>query len=1758
MSTVEQAAGGGPSAPSERSGSLAGTIGNIVLLVVALTLLSTVTIFDPQTVTEKVLRKIIPPPKPPEETPKRPVPRNFVQAVESVTDANIKKTVAELTSFGTRVPGYGATDARGRLPYQYIRDRFEELGLTGVTVESFKVTVPVDNGASVTVLESKETVPIHCLWPNHVKPPSLPAQGVSGPLVYVGRGRLEDCKERLGPPLGAELKNPGSIVVMDFNSGMNYVNVRKLAAQAVVFIDPTDVQGAREGEPSAVTRGEAADKFLPVPVDIPRYYAHGEAARRLHQLAQAGTTRVNLKAQMVWQEVDAHNVYGWLRGSQETMPVQGDETPKQWKDNIIVLESYFDSMSVAPRIAPGAENAAGMAALLEAARVLGSDLWEPKYSFLFLATDAHFQALSGINSFLYNHSRKSEYFRERIPDDEKIDFNLFIALDLSSHNDQVAAFSEGTFYNPQLNTDNYKKNALAPYAKKFKAYYEEVFPEEPADEWAKSFPPRGMTGTEFVATGLGGVGSPRYLNAITPPKRTWKNYMPEPLALDSEAVTHVGLQGIALATPHDKRERVDTPKDTLENFNVHNVTRQAQTIVALLMKASKDPDFLLRSKLNLRDDGHTIKGRIVWWDRQLKPQLPSAPVRGAVVTYQQPGAPNSVAGVRTLITTMSAERAALQLQPTTARLETALAKPVSFSFGRGTLLATVAEELQKKTAVEFEVARELLLPRPQTVKKVSVEGKPLSEALADVAGAAGCGIQLDGETVRFVYQPEEGEFAFDIKRNKWANTVEAYKVSKEGLIVFAPDMGQEGAKSFPIQLPHGWWEEQLIEVLFKCRSLSIFDIVDSRRLTVLDTLTVLGPDNAPPQQWGAKYIPKQATKEGKVVTAAVVFVPPEERVKLFMSTGLFGIKYLLTNAPEYIPVPGRTKSILEEPLKYSELSEKVYDPVFGETTVEELSKGIGYGPETSVIFYPSYRAARDMWVLDDVRMKRLQRFGVENRRLWELHDQSGLPEAERDRFRTDARQSLLEAKASFDQADYVKGVAAARRAAGLESRGYPDVKRTANDTINGIIFYFALLLPFSFFCERLLVGAPTILKRIFWFVVFFVAVFAILRFVHPAFQLVGSTPYVILLAFVILVLGSVVLFIVMGKFSQEVQKAKRVSAGVHEVDVGRLSATTAAVLLGISNLRRRKLRTALTATTLVLLTFTVLSFTSIETKLTYYKLPRDNRPTYPGALIRDRNWLGLQPSVLEYVKSAFREHAVVVPRAWYQSYSKGERAYIRFRNAETGKVSFANGLVGMVPEEPVATHIDTLLEGEKSRWFRAGDRYAVIIPDDLARLVDITPEDVGEAEVELFGSTFEVIGIINSDEFNKLKDLDDEKLTPVDFVTEATKAQKGQQQDPNLAAAEPIQSFTHLESSNTILLPYDYVIENGGTLAAIALADFTVLRDTQATKGKGADKGFVPIIEQFMSRVALTVFVGTGDARTGKVEVYSSIGGTSISGVANLLIPISVAALIVLNTMIGAVYERSREIGIYNSVGLTPKHIGALFMAESAVFATLGAVIGYLIGQVLSMVFVQTGLLSGINLNYSSLSAIWSTVVVMAVTMLSTLYPSRVAARMAVPDVSRRWKFPEPEGDNWFFEFPFTVGGAEALGLYTYLATVFESYGEGSIGDFVAEDVVLASAGDPSEPRYIITMKCWLAPYDLGISQQVKLEAIPTGEYGIYQVNVTLTRESGDVASWRRINRGFLNLLRKRFLVWRTLAPELKDEYRESGAARVGLLETVA
>ena len=104
------------------------------------------------------------------------------------------------------------------------------------------------------------------------------------------------------------------------------------------------------------------------------------------------------------------------------------------------------------------------------------------------------------------------------------------------------------------------------------------------------------------------------------------------------------------------------------------------------------------------------------------------------------------------------------------------------------------------------------------------------------------------------------------------------------------------------------------------------------------------------------------------------------------------------------------------------------------------------------------------------------------------------------------------------------------------------------------MFYFALLLPFAFFMERLTIGAVDIRRQILGFGLIFIGIFLVLQFVHPAFKL-STSPYIIFLGFVIFALGAIVTVIIVNKFNYELKRIKMAASGMHETDVGRIQAT---------------------------------------------------------------------------------------------------------------------------------------------------------------------------------------------------------------------------------------------------------------------------------------------------------------------------------------------------------------------------------------------------------------------------------------------------------------------------------------------------------------------------------------------------------------------------------------------------------------------------
>ena len=362
-----------------------------------------------------------------------------------------------------------------------------------------------------------------------------------------------------------------------------------------------------------------------------------------------------------------------------------------------------------------------------------------------------------------------------------------------------------------------------------------------------------------------------------------------------------------------------------------------------------------------------------------------------------------------------------------------------------------------------------------------------------------------------------------------------------------------------------------------------------------------------------------------------------------------------------------------------------------------------------------------------------------------------------------------------------------------------------------------------------------------------------------------------------------------------------------------------------------------------------------------------------------------------------------------------------------------------------------------------------------------------------------------------------------------------------------LQKYLHLTPDSIAILPYEVVMNQGGNLKSVAVSMEVHDQDTRKDNKilLDAEDKLDLIMAPLMTRISLDFFVGKGK----DAYLYSAIGMTSFSGMGNLFIPILIASLIVLNTMLGAVYERVREIGIYSSVGLAPVHIAFLFLAEACVYAIVGAVFGYLFGQAVATILVKFNLLAGLTLNYSSMSTVMATIIVMLVVIGSTLYPAIKAGKMAVPDIERKWKLPEPDGDFWQFSLPFTVLSEESLGLNIFMRDYFEAHSDESASDFYTDQITFNLTAEDEDDTFSIGMMVWLAPYDLGVSQKVELVTVPIGgeEEDLYRIGLNVTRESGEIASWKRVNRRFLNLVRKQLLIWRTFSHEVRGEFHDRG-----------
>jgi len=910
---------------------------------------------------------------------------------------------------------------------------------------------------------------------------------------------------------------------------------------------------------------------------------------------------------------------------------------------------------------------------------------------------------------------------------------------------------------------------------------------------------------------------------------------------------------------------------------------------------------------------------------------------------------------------------------------------------------------------------------------------------------------------------------------------------------------------------------------FRGVSTTIFDLIDPLSLQTLSLSTARQGEANSELQYLVSFVGQGDNP------VAVFFTERDRNVKFLLASSAVGYEGLLINFNRQAP---------------------------GSAGKKKEQTGLGYRADQpeNFIYRTGLKIAQDMHDLDRYRLGRLEESGVSKTGDWGVFERAGTHLAAAKRAEKGRR---------YD--DFYYNIPMAW---GLEGRIYPDVRDSRTDVVKGVIFYFALLLPFVIFAERLLINYVEIRHKLVAIAVLFVISYIVLRLVHPAFKL-SQTPIIILIGFFMLVASIGTIWYLLGKFGIVMEVMRQKVDMIHRADVARASATMAAFVLGISNMRKRKVRTGLTAVTLILLTFTILSFTSFETvpaRMLEYASSR--RAPYEGVLLRGLGWGPLSEFVSYDMMNFFKVRGMrAARRSWFVNRKPTEELQIVINRPDRpGVEAVANAMLGLDPEEKYFSRIDReeVFEGE---WFSEdmeGWPFVCILPSRMKQNLRIEDQEIGKATVSVLGRQVRVVGTFRSDELFKFEDIDGEEITPVDFVAQqyrqgATAAPQGGglalsatgEMDVETfvhrksAKEEEEEQYIHMEPDRVLFVPNELNLKLGGTMRSIAAGPGVsspaerVLRPFQGT------------LKELLSRVNLALYAGYSESPDGDVLVHrvATRSRLSMGGVGGLVVPIMIAALIVFNTMLGAVYERMSEIKTYASVGLAPMHIAALFFAESSVFAVMGAMLGYLVGQIVSRVLMMVpGLMEGISLNYSSISAVWSALLVVSVVLLSTAYPARMAGKLSVPDETRKMTIPKPESDVWEIWFPFTVSSKEALGVMSYLRDYFESNDEDAVGSFTSDNLRFYVEEVEGRRHVCLEADVWVAPLDMGVSQTVKISAIPDPEEGeITYLFFTITRKSGEFQTWHRMNLGFLKDLRKQLLIWRLVTPEAKKRLTREG-----------
>lgn len=759
-------------------------------------------------------------------------------------------------------------------------------------------------------------------------------------------------------------------------------------------------------------------------------------------------------------------------------------------------------------------------------------------------------------------------------------------------------------------------------------------------------------------------------------------------------------------------------------------------------------------------------------------------------------------------------------------------------------------------------------------------------------------------------------------------------------------------------------------------------------------------------------------------------------------------------------------------------------------------EGIAAGSsEQFFITHTAYNFAKNMFLISKSRYDNLRGRFIRNIVVEEFYNKT--------------ERSLAEAEQAFENLQYDKAYSKSKVAWIYSITLYNEVMKNVYDTLNVNILILVLFMPFILLFEGLVVGAKG--RKKFLSITIVAAVFISLYYlIHPAPH-VAANFWMSPLGISLEMLFIFVLGVFLTKALEITKKVREKVTGKHYMERPSLSIVFTSFNVGVRSMRRRKLRTLLTLSNIFIVTFSLIALTSVVPGASVtFAQPTTFSASYNGMFLRRGTIRDVPNNVIDPSNLDILEGLIPLDmsiRVWWYPQSIGGRSVYTVISSANG-TRMVKAVLGLSVNEVNVTHFDEMLK--EGIWFPSDSSKACILPVETADALGV---GVGDT-IRFEDYNLTVVGILDTTVANAHRDLDGYPMTPVNPDTVIALFRGFIQEE----------DWIPLSFNEIIIVPYKLVLERGGYISSLAFHsdNFQLLKDIARTLSM--------VLRGFQ------IYIANGNT----VLSVNPVTSYGLYGWTMMIIPQFIGALIILNTMLASVKERTREIGIYSAVGVSPRDVGFMFLMETLTYALIAVIFGYVFG-IIGNIFLVTSraLPPEFVVNASSLS----TAIVLSVAIISTLigsiYPILVASKIVTPSLERRWKIgSKPKGDLWEVPLPFsTPHEREVDGILKFLYEYFSTHTRETLDPFIVTSYRISLKNKE------VVSEMLLQPIESGVNQEIRVIFPYSETERRFLSSIIIKRLVGSKEIWTARNYEIINCIRKQLLIWRGMSSSDREMY---------------